>query len=195
MGDQRVVIQDISVGGVRVLHQHQFTPGEALRLKFTWDGADMAFDCELTRTEADKSQGDSKRILYSSGARFTNALADSDKPLRAMIADHVMRALDEQKANARGLPPMSTTFLQTGAKHAGYIRCELVAGGWRKTQTDRPDQPRDGFTVSAQEEWSHVEMLCKSYQEADSEGRKMLRQLAELSVSSEDGVATRRFNP
>lgn len=195
MGDQRVVIQDISVGGVRVLHQHKFAEGETPRLKFTWDGEDMAFDCALTRTEVDTAQGDSKRVLYTSGARFTAALAGSEKPLREMIANHVMRALDEQKANARGLPPMTTTFLQTAAKQAGYIRCELVGGAWRKTQTDRPDQPRDGFTVSAQEEWSHIEMLCKSYQDADRAGRDMLRQLAALSVSSEGGVATRRFNP
>ena len=58
-----------------------------------------------------------------------------------------------------------------------------------------PDQPMDGFTVSARESKEQVQMLCDTYANSDYEGRKMIRKMAELATSTPEGVATRKFEP
>ena len=49
-------------------------------------------------------------------------------------------------------------------------------------QTDTPQQPTDGFTVAAYEDEEELETLCRTYEQADEEGRSLIRLVAELSV-------------
>ena len=114
--------------------------------------------------------------------------------LRQLVADCVARALDEQKANARGVPATAALSFQTG-KGNDYVRCELVDGAWRRTATNRPEQPANGFTVSAEEERDQVELLCQTFESADAAGRKLIQTMAEMSISKSEGVPTRRYNP
>jgi hypothetical protein len=106
----------------------------------------------------------------------------------------VARALDEQKANARGIPSAAVQAFQTG-KGTDFLRCELVDGTWRRTTTGRPEQPANGFTISAEEERDQVEMLCQTFETADAAGRKLIQTMAEMSISKSEGVPTRRYNP
>ena len=47
-----------------------------------------------------------------------------------------------------------------------------------------PDQPENGFTVSAAEPDDQVELLCQTYESGDEESRRLTRLLAELSAAS-----------
>ena len=111
-----------------------------------------------------------------------------------MIAALVARALDEQKANARGVPAAAAQCFQTG-KGTEFLRFELINGAWRRTATTRPDQPVQGFTISADENREHIEMLCHTFQNADEPGRKLIKMMAELSISKAEGIPTRRYTP
>ena len=56
-------------------------------------------------------------------------------------------------------------------------------------------QPANGFTVSAAETDENVSMLCDAYEAGDAENRRLIRIMAELSISKAEGIPTRRYEP
>jgi hypothetical protein len=136
----------------------------------------------------------SEKSIYHSGIQIVDAAGDSDAILRNFIYEHVVSALEEQKANARGIPPLGSYTYQVG-KGDRYRRCELVDGKWRKSETSNSLQPINGFTVSADVSPMDVEMLCKTYEQSTAEGKRLTQILAELSISKKEGVPTRRYVP
>jgi hypothetical protein len=45
-------------------------------------------------------------------------------------------------------------------------------------------QPADGFTVAGHEDEEEIAKLCEAYENADAEGRRLIRLVAELGVRS-----------
>jgi len=196
MGGARVYVLDASLIGLRVAHQGTAPPaGSPCRIEFEWEGRFIELDCEVRRNALHKlAKEKSEKSIYHAGLSIVGAIGDSDAALRAMVASIVARALDEQKANARGVPAEAAQCFQTG-KGTDYLRCELVSGTWRRTETNRAEQPPNGFTVSAEESRDHVQMLCDTFSNADDDGRQLIRMMAELSISKAEGVPTRRYVP
>jgi len=193
-GAEKVFVLDLSINGARVAHQHQRLESPSERIRFEWQGFELAFDAEVLRTSTEPTKIGTS-LVYESGLFFFDPVGDSENNIRELIADQIMRVLDERKANARGIPPIAATYVKTGSKSGGYVTWRLVGGNWKSSPSQSPEQPIDGFTVSANESNDQVQMLCTTYQNSDNEGRKMIRKMAELSVSSPDGVATRKFEP
>jgi hypothetical protein len=195
--ERPVRIIELSVVGFLAAHEGRLAADETHRLVIDWDGAQLELQCRVVRStmwRLGKSLGE--RSIYHSGLHIVDVSKASFDKLRELIAERVMRALEEQKANARGIPPLAAYMyrFQPG-KGELYRRCELVNGEWRKTETIRPAQPLNGFTVSADVEPEHVEMLCRTWEITTTEGRRLTRLLAELSVSKVEGVPTRRYVP
>lgn len=195
-GSSRVYLVDASIEGIRIAHQGLVTAvGQTLRVEFTWQGQLIDLECmvvhnslfRLAKTREEKS-------VYQAGLRITEAMGDSRGALRQLVADCVARALDEQKANARGVPAEAAQTFQTG-KGTEFVRCELIEGSWRRTSTTLPDQPANGFTVSAEEDRAQVEMLCQTFESSDESGRKLIQTMAEMSISKSEGIPTRRYSP
>ena len=192
-GSDKAFLVDISVSGARIAHQGELSVGARSRVTFDWEGSELAFECEVVRCGIDKKASEaSGKPIHQSGIRFVRPIGQSAAYLRGMIAQFVMRALDEQKANARGIPPRAATF-QSGIKEVAYVTYRFVRNEWQKAESKNPQQPLDGFTVSAKEDPLQVDMLCKTYETSDFAGRKMIRQLAEMSIT--DTVPTRRYSP
>ncbi len=196
MGVARVYILDISLNGVRVAHQGTLPPpGRDCVLSFHWEGDVIELRCEVTRNVLERlAKSAAEKSVYHAGLSIVDADRQSREALRKMIAGLVARALDEQKANARGVPAEAAQCFQTG-KGTEFLRFELINGAWRRTETTRPDQPAHGFTISAEEDRAHVEMLCNTFQNADEPGRKLIKMMAELSISQAEGIPTRRYTP
>src|ERR1051326_3765321 len=163
LGGARVYVLDASLIGLRVAHQGTVPPaGSPCRIDFEWEGRLIELECEVRRNALHKlAKAPGEKSIYHAGLSITAAIGDSDSGLRLMIAAIVARALDEQKANARGVPAEAAQCFQTG-KGTDYVRCELVGGAWRRTETNRADQPQNGFTISAAESRDHIEMLCET---------------------------------
>ncbi len=53
----------------------------------------------------------------------------------------------------------------------------------------------NGFTISAEEEQSHIDLLCETYVSSDAASRKLIKLMAELSISKAEGIPTRRYSP
>ena len=195
-GDSRVFLIDASVEGIRVAHQGTLPPvWHTCQVAFHWHGHTIDLECQVIHNSIFRlAKADREKSVYHAGLRIMNASEESRTTLKQLISEVVARALDEQKANARGVPATAAQSFQTG-KGNDFIRCELVDGEWRKTATSRPDQPQNGFTISAEEGRDQIEMLCQSFQSADAAGRKLIRTLAEMSISKSEGVPTRRYTP
>jgi hypothetical protein len=196
--DRPVRVLEVSMWGLLVAHENRMATEETHPLVMKWDGHSIALSCEVVRStlwRLSKAMGE--RSVYHSGLRIVEGPDQAAfAKLRDLILERVMRALEEQRANAHGLPPLAAYMyrFQPG-KGELYRRCELVQGEWRKTETIRPTQPMSGFTVSAEVEPEHLDLLCRTWESTTAEGRRLTRLLAELSVSKAEGVPTRRYVP
>jgi len=191
-----VYLVDASVEGIRIAHQGAIPAvGQSCRVSFEWEGHSIELDCQVIHNSLFRlAKNPEEKSIYHAGLRIAEAIGDSRVVMRQLVADCVARALDEQKANARGIPAAAVQAFQSG-KGTDFIRCELVDGTWRRTTTSRPEQPANGFTISAEEERDQVEMLCETFERTDAAGRKLIQTMAEMSISKSEGVPTRRYNP
>lgn len=197
VGDVSAYVIDISVTGARVVHQNPLPAGPTVQLQFQWQGRPMKFVCELIGTEQTERQTRyGKQTLYYSGLTFLRDLGDSLVVLKEMIGHYVEKALDEQLSNARGIPPRAADSYQAGKKLSGYIEFVLKADGtWSRAAATSPVQPKNGFTISSEESEEQIAMLCASFAEGDNDTRELIKQMAQMSISSEGGIPTRRYVP
>ena len=191
----RARLLEISVAGTLIAHEGKIAPGATHDLEVDWEGTRLVFSCRVARStlwRLAKSAGE--RSIYHSGLKILDASGDSSLRLRELLAERIIRALEEQKANARGIPPLAAYMYQPG-KGELYRRCELIDGVWRKSETIRSTQPPNGFTISTDVEPAHVEMLCETWEGTTAEGRRLTQMLAELSIDRNEGVPVRRYLP
>lgn len=193
----RIFIVDLSLHGLRVMHQDDIgSVGASVVVRAEWDGVRIELHCKIVRTALHRAaDGARGRALYHSGLSIAQTAGASDITLRRLIEHHVERALDEQKANARGIPPLAAQSIQTGAPTT-YVRHEYTLGRWREVMTPTPAQPESGFTISAEHSAAEVEMLRHAYERAATNSdRATIRRLAALSLSSGEIVQARRYVP
>jgi hypothetical protein len=194
----RAFIVDISLRGIRVMHQDEIGGVQSKCIvRAEWDGRPMELHCSIVRTALHRSaDGRNSRATYHSGLVITRAVGVSSVTLRRLIQHHVERALDEQKANARGVPPpIAAQSMQTGNASA-FVRHEYKLGRWREVTTHSSEQPDHGFTIAAHTTPAEVEMLRKAYERAKTAGDlAVIRRLAEMSVNGGEIIQARRYTP
>lgn len=194
-GSVEVRIVELSVVGFLISHEGRLTTGDIGHFVIDWEGTPIALECSVARSNLyrlGKSLG--SKSIYHTGLRIIRFENDGFGQLRELIAARILRALDEMKANARGIPPLAAYMYQP-QKGELFRRCELVDGAWRKSETIRPNQPPNGFTISADVEAEHVDLLCDTWERTSQEGRRLTQMLAELSISRAEGIPTRRYAP
>jgi hypothetical protein len=187
---ERVRIVDASIRGVRVAHSHLLNDRDRCPIAFDWNGREIEF---VGRVRWTKLQRSGAAQSYQSGLEIAAIDQRSTAGLRNMIESHVTRALDEQKANARGAePPVETLPVK---RTSLFTRHELVNGIWLKTTTSDPKQPPAGFTVPVDERPDQIELLRAAYVAADVSMRGVIRRFAELSIADPDATWPNRFTP
>jgi hypothetical protein len=193
----RAFLVDVSLRGLRVMHQEEIGRVDSkCVVRSEWDGRPMELHCSIVRTSLHRSADNAgNRATYHSGLTITRAVGVSSVTLRRLVEHHVERALDEQKANARGIPPLAAQSIQTGVA-SSFIRHEYRLGRWREVTTHSPEQPDKGFTIAAHTTPSEVEMLRRAYERAKTANDlAVIRRLAEMSVSGAEIVQARRYTP
>jgi hypothetical protein len=194
----KVFLVDVSVRGLRVMHQEDIgSVASECVVRTEWDGHSMTLHCTIVRTAMHHpANRKSDRTLYHSGLAIDHATTASERTLRRLVEHHVERALDEQKANARGIPPpLAAQSMKTGTPTT-YVRHEYVMGRWREVMTAISNQPDNGFTICATTTPAEVEMLRRAYETATSAADlAMIRRMAALSVSAAEVVQARRYTP
>ena len=189
---QSALILDIGVGGAFVEHHGMARRGETARLGFRWQGHEIEFKCEVARTiivRAPGAEGKGGPVSHS-GVWLTEPIGDSLERLQEMMASFVGRVLAAHRANATANPTNETTALLAQIGHArrsrskGFITYRYNGTTWSKRASESPTQPADGFTAAAYEDEEDLETLCRAYETADDEARRMIRLVAELSAMS-----------
>lgn len=188
------VLIDLSLSGVQLEHEHVLRDGDSLTLEFDWRGDQVTVECEVIWTRFHGFSSRSRQKVYRSGLVFRRHRGDSGLVLRSIVTELVERALDEQKANANGVPPRLASYMVSG-KIRGYLRLRLIHGVWQHVATGDPMQPADGFTVSIDEAPDQIKLLCETYEKLSSANRDLVRKMAELSVCNPDGLPARRYEP
>jgi len=195
MHDTPVELIDLSLNGARIISEARFGPGTEHELRFHWTDRELRVTVAVIRcTLFSFAKAPGEKSTYQSGLRIRETVGDSDRLLRELLASYVIRALEEQKANARGIPPLGPYAYVVG-KGDRYRRCELVDGKWRRTETTKSEQPESGFTISADIRPYYVDLLCETYQVMDELGRRLTQTLAQLSIDKAEGIPTRRYLP
>jgi hypothetical protein len=194
-GETRARVVELSIVGFRIAHEGRLQVGERRPLAVEWQGAAIELSCSLVRSTLSRlAKKMGEQSIYHSGLRIVETSRESFERLRELIGERILRALEEQKANARGIPPLAAYMYQP-EKGDLFRRCEFVDGAWRKSETIRTTQPPNGFTVAAEVAPQYVELLCETWERTTEEGRRLTQLLAELSVSKAEGVPTRRYVP
>jgi len=195
VGDVPVDLKDLSLNGARIISEARFSPGTEHELSFEWNNQAVRLTVSVVRcTLFSFAKAPGEKSTYQSGLHIRETIDDSDRALRELIASYVIKALEEQKANARGIPPLGP-YAYIEGKGDRFRRCELTDGKWRRTETTRADQPPNGFTISADIHSYYVDLLCETYQALDEEGKRLTQTLAQLSISKAEGIPTRRYLP
>ncbi len=193
MGTANALILDLGIGGAFLEHYGTVEPGAHFQLSFRWQGADVAFDCEVARSTVIRDlAGDGKSTVSHTGVRFSQAIGESSLLLQDLIATFVGKILAAQKANASGQKdqsPGATILARLGEarrmRTRGFVTYHLKADKWWRAPSESAVQPNDGFTVGAHEEEEEIDTLCRAYEIADEEGRNLIRLVAELSLLRE----------
>lgn len=186
---------ETSITGALIAHEARFPARKTHQLWFDWNEHTIRFEVEVVRTTVIRlARKPGEKSLYHTALRFLEAEPDSEKLLKDLIAEYVVRAINEQLANARGIPPLAAYSYQT-SKGNRYRRCELINNIWRKSETSDPTQPAAGFTISAAVDPRDVDLLCQTWQRVDDKGKALTQLLAQLSISKAEGIPTRRYVP
>ena len=193
--ETRARVLEISVVGILIAHEGKIPPGTTHDLVLDWEGTKLDFVCRVIRSTLWRlAKAAGEKSVYHSGLRIMESRGDSLLRLRELLAERILRALGEQKANARGIPPLAAYMYQPG-KGELYRRCEFIDEVWRKSETIRAEQPPAGFTISADIDPEQVEILCRTWELTTEEGRRLTQMLAELSIDPKEGVPVRRYEP
>lgn len=190
MGSSNALVLDVGVAGAFLEHYGTAEPGETLELSWRWQGEEIAFRCEVAHsTIVRKPGGDGESTVSHTGVRFTTPVGESSDRLQQMIVSYIGTIFNAQKANASGTGRDSAganILARLGEarrmRSRGYISFHLKDHTWWRVPTTSSSQPVDGFTIGPYEDEEEIEVLCRTYEQADEEGRGLIRMIAELSL-------------
>jgi hypothetical protein len=214
LGTQAAVMIDISDFGARVEHYHRLRVGDRRVLRLEIGGTVTFLESRVASSKVHRfASGDDGLTVYRSGLEFIGDENENREAVRKLVKSVRAQTLVEQVANAKGFAPptkgdmpifrggvLTTNELKITSskkdehllpdraivKEAGFIRFSRKKGRWAKVWTLDPEQPDDGFTVSANEAADQVDMLCNLYRDGDKDTRQMIRLLAATSLEGRD---------
>lgn len=174
-GDFAVQLLEVTATNASMLHDDELPEGSRALLRFAWQGEEIELTAELAETEGQRS-----RLHF----------LEQSAPLRewvAQAADELHRAREANATGDRDRNLVGDATL-TAASEAGrgirtFLVYELNDGKWSCRVSLVPDQPANGFTVSAGEPREQIDLLKHTFASGDEESRAMTRTIAELTIS------------
>lgn len=206
-GTHKVVLADLGHRGAGIRHSDQISPGTEDLLTFRLERDQHSVRCLLKRSRIELVDvGSSTAHIYHSGMQFL-AVEGCPESVRAAIRKRVERALLRQHADAwndpsvmKGVEESSGSFptdlLTSWMNRKPFIRCfRDNSGQWKKERVDDPTQPDRGFTISAEEDPSDIDLLRKTFEIADHEQQNLIRLFARLALDEPSEVSRSQFSP
>lgn len=190
---QPVTILAIDESGAVVEHSiANLVSPPAHRLQFVWEGEEIDLSCRVEAESVLQDLRSDERQKLTWHVKLVIE-ADSDRTALLRARDSWRRKLQKSQednlmgASAAELP--SAAMLSVGqafrAHKYGYIAFVFRNGQWSSRESRSPEQPWDGFTVAAFESEQQIQLLKLAYEEADREGRELLRRFAAASLEKQ----------
>ena len=184
------VLMDLSDRGARVRHFAATRRGETVRLTFGWEGERFTAQAEVLASRV-ISLGTGAGTTFESRLRFLCMDGGSPTVLQSALAGIRAREMRRWVSNLRGWDADADVTRPSAFATSTYIRYRLRGAWWERKNTNDASQPEDGFVVPGDVEESEIRSLCHTYQELDSEGRRIIRLMAAEVVAQSRGVASR----
>lgn len=186
---KEVTILDIDDTGALIEHSiPQLASPPAHRLQFVWNEEEMDLPCRADGSILQDLLSDQRQKLTWHARVEFEPSADL-APLRRAIESYRGGLARAQEANLGGesaAEPPSVAMLRVGEAirdhKPGYMVCVYRDGKWSRRASRSPSQPFDGFTIAEFEDEQQIELLMKAYEEADRQGRELIRQFAAASL-------------
>ena len=173
-GDFAVRLLEVSAKGAFMESDEPIAAESRALLRFWWRTEELELLAETARHD---------------GNRCAVIFVESNDDLLRLIAESARELLRAQEANAAGERALNVigdetlTAASAGPGTHTYVSWILGRDGWRRRVSLLPDQPPDGFTISAAEPTEQVDILRGTYESGDTEARRLTRMLAEISVA------------
>jgi len=211
--DTDATIIEVSLVGCAVHHPSRVKVGSSVSLQFVWQGKKARIDAKVARSTMQFSGGkplyvsglqfaDSVEASPAVIRSIIESLVPPPAPVPARAPEPVVAAVASAPAPApaaRVVVPAPTysesvPFLRfqddfdeiepEPEPEPIFLRCRFVEGRWQNERVTEPAQPDDeGFTILA--ETDDVDGLCKTYEVADPETRKMMRFSFEIAIEQQ----------
>jgi hypothetical protein len=165
-----VRIVELSAIGCRIEHREKLSINSTTRLRFTWKARPVDLSAKIARQQLMPG------MVYSSGLQFAKSLDAAPEVVREIVTT----------ITAEVLPPevVDVTSPEDEIVDAGenFMECSFVNGKWQKRIVTRVKQPLEGFITMPGEE-SELDLLCRTYEYADPETRRLIRISLELAAT------------
>lgn len=206
-GQHKVVLSDLGHTGAGIRHRDRLALGTEGLLTFRLECDQHSVRCRLLRSRFELVDVGSARVeIYHSGLNFL-AVEGCPDSVRVAIRKRVERALLRQHADAwsdpsvmKGIEESSGSYpvdlLASMTTSKRFIRCSCDRRGrWKNEHVDDPAQPENGFTLSAEEDPSDIELLRRTFAIASRDQRDLIRLFARLALEDPSDVPRSKFVP
>jgi len=169
---------DLSANGARIRHASPVQRGAHVRVTFEWRGQRFEANAEVLASRVASLGGHTQ---FESRLRFVAVAEASQQVLARTLTDLLDRDLRKWVANLHGWndgPPDD----EIAASRAGYIRCIYIGGRWQQTPTRDSTPPAAGFTVPEGTSPAEIRTLCRTWESADEDGRRLVRLITDAVV-------------
>ncbi|HXG58694.1 MAG TPA: PilZ domain-containing protein [Thermoanaerobaculia bacterium] len=178
-GTLPVRVVEISLIGCRIEHEERLPIGGALQLRFTWRGKEIVVPARVARMEVRALSA--KGAKYESGLKFASNTGEAPAVLQSLVSSYV-----EESPKPVPDPFVRAPFLRYDDEEElsrPYVECSLIGGKWHRRYVSRPKQPVEGFTTIIPSDEKELDLLCRTYEMADPETRRLIRLSLELAMT------------
>lgn len=184
------MLLDLSDGGMRARHTGAVARQSQVRVTLNWQSERFYADAEvLSSSVAGLGDGETAATIFESRFRFVHMSEYSKSVLNRVLAAISSRELRGWVANLRGWSDESRGTSRSPETEA-FIRCRLIGMRWQTKWTHDTVQPENGFLLPASINPQELTKLCETYNQADAEGRHLIRVMADEAVKEALGPET-----
>jgi len=166
-----VRIVELSAIGCRIEHREKISLNSTTRLRFTWKARPVDLTAKVARQQLMPG------MVFSSGLQFAKSLEAAPEVIRDIVQSLTVEDLPDHVADVTTGPFEAVTDLPDP-----FVECSFVGGLWHKRSVPSIKHPLEGFTTVAADE-DELDMLCKTYEYADPDTRRLIRISLELAAT------------
>jgi hypothetical protein len=132
-------------------------------------------------------------IVYQTGLSFTALDWTQRELLLKLLFDEAQEQVQEWEANLAGVKWRPTAG-KSSAVALRFTSVRLTPAGWQQSVTSDPNQPEDGVSVLSETPEEELQLLRRTYENADRPTRELMRRLATVAILERLAAVSRQVS-